>query len=58
MFIKMTFESNKKNFQAKVHIIVKFENELQPSQKVFWENFQKNLPKRLGKKVEFVTSSL
>jgi hypothetical protein len=54
----MTFESNKKNFQAKVHIIVKFENELQPSQKVFWENFQKNLPKRLGKKVEFVTSSL
>jgi hypothetical protein len=38
----MSFESNKNIVQAIVHIIVKFENELQPSQKVF----QKNLPKR------------
>jgi hypothetical protein len=42
----MTFQSNKKLVQAKVHIIVKFENELQPSQKVCWENFQKKLQKR------------
>jgi hypothetical protein len=42
----MTYESNKVFVQATVHIIVKFENEFQPSQKVFWENFQKKLPKR------------
>ncbi len=50
MFIKMTFESNKKFVQAKVHIIVKFENDLQPSQKVFWENFQKKFAKKVGEK--------
>jgi hypothetical protein len=42
----MTFQSNKKLVQAKVQIIVKFENELQPFQKVFWKKFQKQMPKR------------
>jgi len=46
MFIKITFQSNKKLVQAKVQIIVKFENELQLFQKAFWENFQKKMPKR------------
>jgi hypothetical protein len=46
----MTFQSNKKLVKAKVQIIVKFENELQPFQKVFWENFQKKNAKKVGEK--------
>jgi hypothetical protein len=47
----MTFQSNKKLVQAKVQIIVKFENELQPCQKVFWEKVQKKCQKGRGKKL-------
>jgi hypothetical protein len=42
----MTFQSNKKLVQAKVQIIVKFENELQPCQKVFLGKSSKKMPKR------------